>query len=221
MAEKKYNPSSRLKNQLYLDLLNGEYITTLGIPEIRKVMDNIDSYGGYKINKAEAKALVCLLYYTGARPAEILNLTGQDIKKEGTYIYVHLSTLKYGNPRKIAIPLNKPFVNDTWKYCAQVFPTWFLFEKYRGTHRRLRKNKKDEIIEYRELSSKLRYYFRRWFSDIEITPYFLRHNRFSIMSEKGASDEEIRIAKGARSLASVDPYTHLSQKRAKRFTRYL
>lgn len=228
---KKYEPSSRLKNKRYLDLLNEEYIETISVDDIKRVMENIDLDKATK-NKLQAKALIALLYYTGARPTEILELKGRDITRESNYLYISLTTAKRGKPRKLALPIRKPFVADIWKYAQQVFPIWWLFSKYRSKYSRVymtkvkvdpsgNVTKPSEPRQYRELSARLRYYFKKWFRDIDVCPYLLRHNRFSIMADRGASDEDIKKAKGARSLASVEPYTHLSKKRAKSFGRYI
>lgn len=211
--------SSRLKNKIYLDLLNEEFIDTIQIDTINKAMENIDN-SRFKY-KDQAKTLLTFLYYTGARPAEILELLGKDVTKEKNYIFLSLKTLKYGRPRKLALPIYKPFIKEAWNYSKQVFPTWFIFNNFRSKYIRRTTSKKGEPKTYHEVSAKLRYYFKLWFKDIEICPYLLRHNRFSIMSERGASDEDIKRAKGARTLASVEPYIHLSKKKAKSFTRFL
>lgn len=216
---KRYEPSTRLKNKLYLDLLNGEFIRTFKVVDLHRVMQNIDS-DSVK-GKAQAKALVTLLYYTGARPGEILELKGQDVLREKNYMYLHLSTLKGGIPRKITLSFRKPYIKEAWAYIKQVFPTWYIFHKYRGSYSRLKTTKKGDMKEYKEVSYKLRYYFKKWFKDIPVPPYFLRHNCFSIMAEKGASDQEIRMAKGARTVKSVAPYIHLSKKRAIRISRFM
>ena len=224
----------KIKNKLYLSFLNGEFIQTLNINIIDKVLENINLK--QKKHKEEARVLLLLLYYTGARPAEILELKGDHIRKEGRDLIIHILTLKKGVPRTLSISFKKPYINDVWKYTQRIFPTFYLFDHFRSKYERhtFSKPKYDKqtnniIAEgipktYKETSAKLRNYFKIWFEGItenEIIPYFLRHNRFSIMSEKGASLEQIKLFKGSKTMDSVSPYIHISKKSAKEFSKYI
>ena len=93
----------------------------------------------------------------------------------------------------------------------------YCFFHYRDNYVRLKDDKKGNERSRLECTNKLRWYFKKWFAFVPggITPYFLRHNRFSKLSEKGASLEEIRQIKGSKSFNSVFPYLHLSAKTAK------
>lgn len=216
----------RIKNKRYRDFLAGKFIQTIGIEEMEQVMQNI---GGK--NKQGGRALVTILYYTGARPTEVLNLKGENIKKAGDSILIHFETLKHGKPRTLSLPLDKPYIEQTWEYIQKVYPKLYLFRNFRSEYKRevKLKDRKDsegniiegEVKEYPEVAAKLRYYFEKWFVGLEVCPYLLRHNRFSIMSERGASNEDIKEFKGAKSIQSVDPYVHLSKRRAKSFEKYL
>jgi site-specific recombinase XerD len=83
-------------------------------------------------------------------------------------------------------------------------------------------DKSGKIREYIETTSKLRYHIPKWFEDVipdSINPYYLRHNRFSKMSLKGASVQDIKNMKGAKSIASAEYYIHMNTKKAKQLAR--
>ncbi len=92
----------------------------------------------------------------------------------------------------------------------------YCFFHFRGNYVRIAETPKG-IKRYPELAGKLGYYFGKWFFNVEggISPYFLRHNRFSKLSEAGLSMQDIRMLKGSKTLESVNCYLHLSAKAAK------
>jgi len=75
-----------------------------------------------------------------------------------------------------------------------------------------------------EWDAKVRYYFYKWFSVLEIgtiPPYYLRHNRFSKLAMAGASDRELRQLKGSKTFKSIEPYIHLSTEKARKLARII
>ena len=124
---------------------------------------------------------------------------------------------KGGKARSIYLPYRMELARIIYQYSTGVFPDMFLFFNYRSDCKRYIKDR-----DYVEVSHKLRYHFNKWFEGViegSIPPYFLRHNRFSKLAERGVSMEQIRITKGSKSMASVDPYVHLSTKTAKEIAR--
>lgn len=201
-----------IKNLSYRQFLDTGMISLVDLPELDKGLANIK---GKNIN--EARALVIVLYYTGARPAEVLELSGKDITKENNYVKVALKGVKHGLPRTVYIPLARKYITELYKYAVSTFPDQYLFFNFRGSYSREYTSAKGKINTNIETTDKLRYHFKKWFANVVkggLTPYFLRHNRFSKLAMSGASDTDIQMIKGARSIESVQPYKHLSKKTA-------
>lgn len=203
----------KITNKRYRQFLDDGIIDLLTENNIRAASHNIK--GKYS---REGKALLITMYYTGARPNEVLNLRGRDIFKEDSYIVIKMSGSKGGKPRPIYIPYRKELARIVYNYSMGVFPDMFLFLNYRSNHKKHIKGK-----EYTELSHNIRYHFSRWFKGVidgGVTPYFLRHNKFSKLAQSGVSMEDIKNLKGAKRIASVDPYCHMSTKSAKSLAKY-
>lgn len=203
-----------ITNKNYKLFFKEGIITPITEDHIKAALANID--GKYS---REGRALLITMYYTGARPNEVLNLKGKDIVKEDSYIVFKMPASKGGLPRPVYLPYRKELAREAYQYATGVYQEMFLFYHYRGNYVRYKDGK-----EIKEITSNLRYYFKRWFTSVidgSISPYYLRHNRFSKMSIKGASMEEIMKTKGAKTMASVNPYIHMSTKSAKRIARFI
>lgn len=208
---------AKILNENYKKFLNEGVITTLSEQDINKAMDNVT--GRYA---REGKALIATLYYTGGRPIEVLDIIGTDIKKEGQYIVIKLRGAKGGLPRPIYLSVRKPFVNDIYDFSRSLFLERYIFYHFRGCRKHNITNKKGDTKEYIEITDKLVFHFKKWFDNViegGISPYYLRHNRFSKLAERGATTEQIRLIKGAKTLASVTPYVHLSTSGAKKISK--
>jgi len=202
-----------ITNKNYRQFLDDGIITTLTENNIRAALHNVQGK-----HSREGKALLITLYYTGARPNEVLNLRSRDIVKEGSYIVIRMSGSKGGKPRPIYTPYKKELARVVYQYSMGVFPDMYLFFNYRSNCKRYINGK-----EYTEITHKLRYHFGKWFEGVidgGIPPYFLRHNKFSKLAESGVSMEDIKNLKGAKSIASVGAYTHMSTKSAKSLAKY-
>jgi site-specific recombinase XerD len=159
------------------------------------------------------RALIIALYYTGARPVEILQIRGKDVKSDKAYITVFVRGSKRGLPRNIPLPRRLPMVKELYNYAMGCFPEMYIFFKYQNKYTRHYTRKNGEQITRFETTDKLRYYFKKWFDPViqhGISPYFLRHNRFSKLAHKGLEMEQIRLLKGGKTITSVSPYLHMS-----------
>lgn len=166
----------------------------------------------------EAKALNITAYYTGARPVEYLDLVTEDTAIEGPYLKLQLKGSKNGLPRPILLKRKKPLVKMLEAYIKKLHPGMYLFPDFRSSNKRTILTKKGTIKEYNCTTDNLRYWFKKWYKPLftdSVSPYYLRHNRFSKMSMKGLNIQQIRIMKGARTDASVIPYLHMSKAEAK------
>lgn len=207
---------AKIKNKHYKQFLTDNDIDILKERHIEKALKNIKG-----LYSEQGKALLILLYYTGARPNEILSLTPKDVEKEATYIVVKVPKSKRGLPRRIYLNGQLPLIRQMYAYTRSLFPDMYLFFHYRSNYKRLHQNKKGGIVEYPDVANNLRYYFKLWFKDVfddPIPPYYLRHSRFSKLMIDGFSVEEIRLFKGSKTVQSVMPYLHMSSRQFKKFS---
>lgn len=222
---KKKEIGAKLTSKFYKDFLKGEFIKTIGIDVLTDILENINHVENKY--KQEARAFMIVLYYFGSRPAEILNLKGENIFKSNNYVYIHFKTLKKGRARTLGLPTRKKFISEFYNFAQRVFPTEYLFRHYRSEYVRtytIGKGENTKEIKTNEVSNKLRYHFYKWISGViedRIPPYYLRHNRFSKMMEKGADIRDIMSMKGALTEKSVFPYIHLSKSGAKKLSRFI
>ncbi len=204
----------RIKNELYREFLDSGTIQILNAEDIEKALKNVT---GRHIK--EGRALIICLYYTGARPSEVLLLKARDVTKDKGYIIVQMSATKGGLARPIMIPYKHKMARELYVYSQSIFPDMPMFYNFKNNYTRIVMSKRGIPKSYTTTTDKLRYYFKKWFQHIDLTPYFLRHNRFSALTTKGHRSEEIRQMKGSRTDASVKPYQHMSTDTAKKLGR--
>ncbi|MCJ7458318.1 MAG: hypothetical protein MUP17_04945 [candidate division Zixibacteria bacterium] len=237
-----------IKNQLYRDFKEGKVITIFTRDLLDQTLHNITTmYRDGKFQKDHSKAaraFMIVLWASGGRPAEILNLTAEDIKRNtNNDIVVSFKTLKSGNPRSLTLSLQDKFVKEFWEYAASfTVPQMYLFHPFRSNRTRSdvkvykkRKNPITDEIEsylfksyegkiYEIVSDKVFYYFKRWIADIfdspdghDIFPYYLRHSRLTVIADdEGNTVEDVRQFKGAKSYRSCLPYMHATPRQAKK-----
>lgn len=204
--------AQKISNKNYRKFLDSGEIDLITEDHILRALRNIKGH-----HVREAQALLIALYYTGARPNEILRMVGKDVQKKGRHIMLHVKGSKKGLPRVIYLPWKKELVKILYGYAASVFPDMFLFYHYRNKYTRTTINKKGEIKSRDEISNKLLYHMKIWFDGVvegSIPTYFLRHNRFSSLSMKGVDMQQIRMIKGSKTYDSIMPYLHMSSKAA-------
>lgn len=207
------NPNKRILNERYRAFLDRGEIQTLTEQEIQGVLSNISGEW-----RRAARCLVCTLYYTGCRPSEALELTAKDHEVQGVYLVIRIPGKKKGLTRPVYLNLSLPLVGEIKDYALVHHPDYYIYHAFKGAYVRYWTNKKGERKTRVETSDKFRYHFRKW-SDGVLTPYFMRHSRFSKLAEAGATPEEIRQIKGARTLSSVTPYLHLTSTTGKKMAR--
>lgn len=198
---------SKIKNANYRRFLDGGYIDIITDEQFNRALDNIK--GKYKL---EGRSLLISLYYTGARPVEILQLKGKSIIKDKNYIIVKIPGSKGGLPRSIHLRYKLKHVKELYQYSRGIFENMFLFYNFRNKYERIAKTKKG-IVKRIEITGKLRYFIKKWFNGViedSITPYYLRHNRFSKLALKGIDDRTLRLIKGSKTAESINYYIHMS-----------
>lgn len=207
----------KILNKNYKKFIEEGVISVLTEGDILRAMNNITG----KYTK-EARCLITTLYYTGGRPIEVLDVRARDITKDGTFCVIKLRGAKGGLPRPIYLSMKKPLIKELYTYASKLFLDMYVFYHFRGKYVRHTVSKLGVPKVYSEVSRKIRYHFLFWFKDVldgGVNPYYIRHNRFSKLAERGATMDEIRLIKGAKTYASVTPYIHLSTRGAKKIAR--
>lgn len=166
-----------------------------------------------------ARALLILLYYTGRRPSEILELTHKDIRIYSNRIEVRFPTKKRGRATIIQIPRDE-ITAELWNFFKEQVshPDAYIFWMLRSSKKRIINGK-----EYHDVSAKLWYWMKKWSNKIgmDLCSYFFRHNRLSDLAMKGADLHDLMFVKGAKDIKSVMPYLHISEDRARKIVRML
>lgn len=210
----------KILNKNYRQFLEHGFIETIGEDQINRVLDSITHK-----HKNEARALVIVLYYTGARPSEVLKIRARDILKKDSYIHIRIMPSKGGLPRTAWLSNRLTLAKELYNFAMHnMFPEQFLFFHFKNSYIREHKTKHGVIKEYECNSDLVRYYIKKWFKNViedSITPYYLRHNRFSKLSEAGINMQDLRMLKGSRSYSSIEPYLHLSGASARNIARKL
>lgn len=203
----------KINNLKYRNFLDGKFIEFIDEPHIKEVINSISGK-----NALEARSLIILAYYSGARPEEYLSLKPSDFEIKNKWLYVKIPTLKGGVSRIVLLDTKKELIASLCAYIKTVFPTNYLFMHFRGNYVYRVTTSSGVVKEYPCHSYKLRYFFEKWFSG-DINPYYLRHNRMSKLSAAGTSMQDLQQFKGAKTLASVAAYLHVNTDSAKRIAK--
>jgi len=213
----------KITNKKYKEFLETGLIDLISKEDFEEMLKKIDHK-----NIEQARILLILLYFTGRRPSELLNLKANDFEKEGSYLKIKMPTKKQGTGSIVYLPLVRiTYVKELWDYISKLPPELWILWEFRGKSEKKIKILLDDgsihIQKYKDTSYKIRYWVKKWSKKIgkEVTPYFFRHSRLSKMAMKGANVQELKYFKGAKSLSSVEPYLHLSQKKAKKMANML
>lgn len=201
----------KITNKNYRKFLDEGIIKTIDEETIKKAINN--TKGNYR--KA-IRSIIILLYYTGARPVEALEVKSKHITTEGNYITIKLEGRKGGLPRTVYLKKN-PLTKELLEHAKSTHPEALLYYQLKNNYQRTTKTKRNETKTRTETTNKLYYHIKKSFKEIiNISPYYLRHNRFSKLSEEGVSLEQIQQLKGSRTTESIRPYLHMSTEKAKK-----
>lgn len=163
------------------------------MPRYKKVIDRLIELDEVQLmlNRAktlEHKVLVALLYLTGARPAEILELKARDFQVVLTDLQIRLLTKKGGYSR--LLPLNielTPYVKDL------IIP-WVESMK----------DPDSRVFTFHTTTRIQQIIYET--SEGALCPYNFRHNRLTKMAMSGANMYELMAWKGAKDSNSVKQY---------------
>jgi|TARA_Y100000310_G_scaffold345632_1_gene467513 integrase len=204
-----------IKDLRYREFLDTGLINVVTKQEFELALSKIENK-----HTKESRMLCTLLYYSGRRPSEILELQGKDLSKEGNKLRIIFKTKKKGTPSILFFPLSNPYFKELLEYWQHIFESQWLFFNFRSIRQnKVKYAKKDgETITkvYERTTLKVYYWVKKWF---DFTPYVLRHSRFSVASMKGFNIKEIMYLKGSKDERSVFNYLHLSPQKAKRLSK--
>ena len=199
----------------YRQFLDDGIIKPITREELTKALNNVKGE-----NRRQGRALLICLYYTGARPNEVLQLHAKDIKKDGGNVKISLRGSKRGLPRELTFTYARDeLIKELWHYSSAIFGEILLFHYFRNKYTRHVTYKSGKQIVRHEISGKLRYYIRRWFKGVvegNVTPYFFRHSIISQLALAGHSDTDLRLFKGSKTSESISHYVHLTSDRSKK-----
>lgn len=157
------------------------------------------------LEKPQDKCLAVFIYFSGSRPGELLDITRGDFVVEGPYIRVTIPVLK--RSRHGAIDKRRRMVDFPMKF-DEVKYFWDQIKSY-----------PNEFYTFgwlRNYANPRAYILNH----LKMPAYYLRHNYFSLMGLGGASREDLKVAKGAKDVRSVDCYIHLSEEQRAKHVKY-
>jgi integrase len=229
----------KIKNPEYKQFIEHGYIELIEEPKFLEYLDQIKNKKlPRKCDLKQARALFICLWYTGRRPSEIANIKAEDVEKikekHKYYIKIKYQTLKKGLKNTIWLPYNKT-TKEMYLFMINRLPQMYCFWSFRSLNKATTKWKvskqilvkengklhKEEYTEnkqkqYIRTGKKIDTYCKEWTG---LPAYFFRHNRFSLMYSKGATDSQVQLFKGAKSPGSVQMYKHMSKQMAKDITK--
>lgn len=177
--------------------------------EVSRILDSVDQ--STKIGMRD-KAVLELLYATGMRSGEIVNLKISDLKLE--YGMAHIANAK--NRRDRVIPMGKTAVRTLRKYLRTARNQFldkgklpWLFTNYRG----------EKMWGGRVATMIVQKYAKKTGLCQNVTAYTLRHSMGTHLVRKGAPLRYIQELLGHKYIVSTQIYTRLVPEDLRRFHR--
>jgi integrase len=169
---------------------------TEGTMNFKRYQDFKDDHN--KIIQDRDKQLHTIIYFTGARPAEILEIKRGDISLDGSKIIFKVQTFKLGKigdtpKRKVRFIKWANFkqyqeLKELWSSIQSLPNEFYIFGWLKMYH-----NPRDYIIHH-----------------IGLPAYFYRHNILSLLSMAGGREDQLFDMKGG---GSIESYKHISKNR--------
>ncbi len=184
------------------------------VSELEETIRLIESPTQFEKNKIIAirnRAMLEILFSTGARISELLNIRRDRIDKSGR-VFIR------GKGKKERFVYLTPRAQKWLKKYLEIrgeSASPYLFVPYRGKNIHI-KNKK---ISSNYLQEKVKKYRELLFLNIPISCHSIRHAFATYLAEKGASPAAIQILLGHESLDTTTRYVHASDRYAERIFR--
>ena len=172
-----------------MPLYKKDFKRLIEFPEVEQMIQ--------KTKNPEHKVLIALLYLTGARPAELLELKKRNFLIVGSDLRMILPTKKRKkagavNDRLLPVDIEEtPFVKNLIMPWVEALPS-----------------QDSDILSIRTTTRIQQIVYAA--SDNKLCPYTFRHNRLSQLAMGGATVDELKQWKGAVDIASITPYLLMS-----------
>tara|TARA_R110002167_G_scaffold309978_1_gene514872 strand:- start:968 stop:1954 length:987 start_codon:yes stop_codon:yes gene_type:complete len=148
-------------------------------------------------NNIKHKCVVGLLYSSGLRRGELLNLTVTDIDSKRMVINIRNAK---GNKDRITI-LSPSLLKDLKAYYKEYRPVKYLFESPMGNQ-----YSASSVLNIISGAAKKAGIFKR------VTPHMLRHSFATHLLENGTDIRHIQILLGHNSTKTTEIYTHVANR---------
>jgi integrase len=185
------------KNEALANLRQGSPLKIMEYKEFHELAE--------RIADKRVKVIFSLLYFTGARPAELVYLKARDIYQKGPKIWIYYTTtLKRGVPRRFPILARFAEARAIMRYRERILDGEALLFP--------------ELARVKQPKDYIGYRLNK--AGVNFPPYYFRHNRFTIMASKGATIELLKNLKGARRISSVEYYLHATEAQVESATKF-
>lgn len=222
----------KIINERYKELLENNTISVVFEDDFKNLLFKLE----HKLDTPALRVFFILLYWTGRRPAEILELTPECFakriveyadskgKKHKTKVLqIVFVTKKKGIVRseRWYSPKNL-WLQEAFSLAFKTPPYARIFAAICSAHRnKVKWKRKDGCFVYKEYLRNSGNVDKIFLKQLGIPPYFFRHNRFTLMANQGATLQEIAAAKGSKDTRSAERYLHETfEKKAKMAKRY-
>lgn len=146
-------------------------------------------------NNLKHRCIIQLLYGSGLRRGELLNLRISDIDSKRMLVRVQGSK---GNKDRLTL-LSKTALNDLRRYYTKYEPQVYLFEGKKGIKYSAASVLK--IVKTAAIKARIR---------ITVTPHVLRHSFATHLLESGTDLRQIQVLLGHGSTKTTEIYTHVA-----------
>ncbi|OGH87950.1 MAG: hypothetical protein A2206_01400, partial [Candidatus Magasanikbacteria bacterium RIFOXYA1_FULL_40_8] len=181
------------------------------VPDLNEIIQLIEAPSNFEENKKVAlrnRAIFEVLFATGLRISELVNLCADKIDKEGR-IYV----LGKGKKERFAYltPRAIKHLKDYMKIRVSDSP--FVFIPFQGKNANDKKNQK---ISTRYIQERIKKYRELLNINVPVSPHTIRHAFATYLAEDGANPAAIQILLGHESLDTTTRYVHASDRYAEK-----
>jgi len=178
------------------------------VAEFNQLVELIESPSALEKNKkvaARNRAMLEMLFATGMRISELINLKKSQIDDSGRIFILGKGKKErfvYLTPRAVAYL--KKYLNEYRDHSD------FLFVPMRGRNAKVRNNK----ISPNYLQERIKFYRESLRLNIPISAHSLRHGFATYLAEEGANPAAIQVLLGHESLDTTTRYVHASDRYA-------
>jgi integrase/recombinase XerD len=176
----------------------------LAYPVIQKLLDEPDLTKPLGIRD---RAILEVMYATGLRVSEVVNLKMSDVNLEGGY----LRCIGKGQKERL-VPLGEVAIRYTRLYLDKVRPS--LLRK-QAEENRLFLDRLGKPLRRETIWKMLRRYGQLAGIEEKIHPHLLRHSFATHLLEGGAEIRYVQEMLGHTSIATTQIYTHINKERLK------